>query len=201
MLIEGRLALPLDRLLALAVAAFGDVKGFTDPRADLENFLFDRLRGLLREQGYGTNEIEAVVSLRPQAINDVMPRLAAVRSFAALPEAASLSAANKRIGNILKKAETVPTAVDPALLFEPAEKDLAAAFARVHPEADRHFAAGDYTAMLSALAPLKLPVDRFFDDVMVNVDDARLRGNRLALLAALQAQMNRVADLSLLAAG
>jgi glycyl-tRNA synthetase beta chain len=201
MLIEGRLALPLDRLLALAAAAFDGVKGFADPRADLENFLFDRLRGLLREQGYGTNEIEAVVSLRPQAINDVMPRLAAVRSFAALPEAASLSAANKRIGNILKKAETVPTAVDPALLFEPAEKDLAAAFARVHPEADRHFAAGDYTAMLSALAPLKLPVDRFFDDVMVNVDDARLRGNRLALLAALQAQMNRVADLSLLAAG
>jgi glycyl-tRNA synthetase beta chain len=124
-----------------------------------------------------------------------------VRSFAALPEAASLSAANKRIGNILKKADTVPERVDPALLFEPAEQELAAAFARVKPEADRNYAAGDYTAMLSALAPLKLPVDRFFDDVMVNVDDARLRGNRLALLAALQAQMNRVADLSLLAAG
>ena len=201
MLNEGRLALPLDRLLALAVAVFGNVKGFADPRADLENFLFDRLRGLLREQGYDTHEIEAVVSLRPQAIDDVMPRLAAVRSFAALPEAASLSAANKRIGNILKKADTVPADLDPALLFEPAEQELATAFARVRPEADRHFAAGDYTAMLSALAPLKLPVDRFFDDVMVNVDDARLRGNRLALLAALRAQMNRVADLSLLAAG
>lgn len=201
MLVEGRLALPLDRLLALAAAAFDGVKGFADPRADLENFLFDRLRGLLREQGYTTHEIEAVVSLRPQAVDDVMPRLAAVRSFAALPEAASLASANKRIGNILKKADTVPERVDPALLFEPAEQELAAAFARVKPEADRNFAAGDYTAMLSALAPLKLPVDRFFDDVMVNVDDARLRGNRLALLAALQAQMNRVADLSLLAAG
>jgi glycyl-tRNA synthetase beta chain len=201
MLVEGRLALPLDRLLAIAVAEFGSVKGFEDPRADLETFLFDRLRGLLRDQAYSSNEIEAVVSLRPQAIDDVMPRLAAVRSFAALPEAASLSAANKRIGNILKKADTVPERVDPALLFEPAEQELAAAFARVKPEADRNYAAGDYTAMLSALAPLKLPVDRFFDDVMVNVDDARLRGNRLALLAALQAQMNRVADLSLLAAG
>jgi len=201
MLVEGRLALPLDRLLAIAVAEFGSVKGFEDPRADLETFLFDRLRGLLRDQAYSTHEIEAVVSLRPQAIDDVMPRLAAVRSFAALPEAASLASANKRIGNILKKADTVPESVDPALLFEPAERELAAAFARVKPEADRNYAAGDYTAMLSALAPLKLPIDRFFDDVMVNVDDARLRGNRLALLASLRAQMNRVADLSHLAAG
>jgi glycyl-tRNA synthetase beta chain len=118
-----------------------------------------------------------------------------------LPEADSLAAANKRIGNILKKAEGTPGTVDPALLFEPAETDLAAAFERVKPVADSHFAAGDYTAMLTSLAPLKVPVDRFFDDVMVNVDDPKIRANRLALLAALRAQMNRVADLSLLAAG
>ena len=201
MLIEGRLPLALDRLLAIGVAAFGSVKGFADPRADLESFFFDRLRGLLRDEGYSANEIESVVSLKPQRIDDVMPRLAAVRAFSALPEAESLAAANKRIGNILKKAEGTPGAVDAALLFEPAEKDLAAAFERIRPVADSQFAAGDYTAMLASLAPLKLPVDRFFDDVMVNVEDAKIRANRLALLAALRAQMNRVADLSLLAAG
>jgi glycyl-tRNA synthetase beta chain len=201
MLIEDRLALPLDRLLAIGVSAFGNVRGFADPRADLEAFVFDRLRGLLRDEGYSANEVESVVSMKPQRIDDVMPRLAAVRAFAALPEAESLAAANKRIGNILKKAEGAPGAVDPALLFEPAEKDLAAAFDRLKPVTDRQFAAGDYTAMLASLAPLKLPVDRFFDDVMVNVEDARLRANRLALLAALRTQMNRVADLSLLAAG
>jgi glycyl-tRNA synthetase beta chain len=201
MLMEDRLALPLDRMLGIGQAAFGNVKGFVDPRADLESFIFDRLRGLLRDEGYSANEIEAVVSLRPQRIDDVMPRLAAVRAFAALPEAESLAAANKRIGNILKKAEGTPGTIDPALLFEPAEKALAAAFAGIKPVADGQFAAGDYTAMLTSLAPLKLPVDRFFDDVMVNVEDPKIRANRLALLAALRAQMNRVADLSLLAAG
>jgi len=198
-------ALPLDRLLAIGAAAFGSVKAFADPRADLEAFVFDRLRGLLREEGYSANEIEAVIAVvqptRPQRIDDVPPRLAAVRAFLALPEADSLAAANKRIGNILKKADAQPGAVDAALLFEPAEQELAAAFERIKPVTDSQFAAGDYAAMLTALAPLKLPVDRFFDDVMVNVDEPRLRANRLALLAALRAQMNRVADLSLLAAG
>jgi glycyl-tRNA synthetase beta chain len=199
MLIEDRLALPLDRLLNIGSSAFASARGFTDPRADLETFLFDRLRGLLRDDGYSAHEIESVVAMKPQRIDDVTPRLAAVRAFLALPEAQSLAAANKRIGNILKKSEAAPGAVDPALLFEPAEKDLAAAFERIKPQTDAQFAAGDYAAMLTSLAPLKLPVDKFFDDVMVNVDDARLRANRLALLAALRAQMNRVADLSQLA--
>jgi glycyl-tRNA synthetase beta chain len=240
MLMEDRLALPLDRLLDIGLGAFvaeserqrlrqsGEIgkviqapitphqrtdalreavdlfsprQLLGDTALALESFIFDRLRGLLRDEGYSANEIEAVVSLRPQRIDDVMPRLAAVRAFAALPEAESLAAANKRIGNILKKAEGTPGTVDPALLFEPAEKDLAAAFERIKPVADGRFAAGDYAAMLTALAPLKVPVDRFFDDVMVNVDDPKIRANRLALLAALRAQMNRVADLSLLAAG
>jgi glycyl-tRNA synthetase beta chain len=124
-----------------------------------------------------------------------------VRAFTRLPEADSLAAANKRIGNILKKAEGATAAFDRSLLFEPAEQDLAAAVAAVRPQAEAQYAAGDYTGMLQSLAPLKLPVDRFFDDVMVNVEDARLRANRLALLAELRALMNRVADLSLLAAG
>jgi glycyl-tRNA synthetase beta chain len=201
MLIEQKLALPLGRLLAIGSAAFASVKAFSEPHADLEAFAFDRLRGLLRDDGYSANEVEAVVSMKPQRIDDITPRLAAVRAFAALPEAQSLAAANKRIGNILKKADGSPGAVNPQHLFEPAEKDLAAAFDRIKPVTDAQFAAGDYTAMLTSLAPLKLPVDRFFDDVMVNVDDPAIRANRLALLAALRAQMNRVADLSLLAAG
>jgi glycyl-tRNA synthetase beta chain len=163
--------------------------------------VYDRLRGLLREQGYSANEVEAVVSLAPQRIDLVPARLAAVREFMKLPEAESLTAANKRIGNILKKAGEVSGEFDPSLLFEPAEKELAAAFEQVRPIAEQRFAQGDYAGMLKSLAPLKLPVDAFFDDVMVNVEDARLRGNRLALLGRLRATMNRVADLSLLAAG
>ncbi len=167
----------------------------------MQTFYFERLRGLLRELGYTANEVEAVLCLRPARIDLVVAQLAAVRAFMALPEAESLAAANKRIGNILKKADAVPGEFDAALLFEPAEKDLAEGYGRVRPTAETLYAQGDYTGMLKALAPLKLPVDRFFDDVMVNVDDARLRANRLALLGQLRATMNRVADLSLLAAG
>ena len=113
----------------------------------------------------------------------------------------SLSAANKRVSNILKKAEEpVQARLSQALLKEPAEVALAAALAEVQPRADAAFGQGDYTASLKALAALKEPVDRFFDDVMVNAEDAALRANRLGLLAALQAAMNRVADLSKLAA-
>jgi len=118
-----------------------------------------------------------------------------------LPEAASLAAANKRIGNILKKSDRAAAVFDSSLLFEPAERNLAAAFGELAPTAESHFGAGDFSAGLLALAPLRAPVDVFFDEVMVNVDDLRLRGNRLALLAQLRALMNRVADISLLAAG
>jgi glycyl-tRNA synthetase beta chain len=201
MLMEKSLPLPLEKALALAAQPFGNVKAFKPAAADLRDFFYDRLRGLLRDQGYSAIEVEAVVSLAPQRIDLVPAQLAAVRAFEQLPEAETLAAANKRIGNILKKADVVPNGFDSALLFEPAEKDLAAAFARIKPVAEDLYAKGDYTAMLKSLAPLKLPVDKFFDDVMVNVDDARLRGNRLALLAQLRATMNRVADLSLLSAG
>jgi glycyl-tRNA synthetase beta chain len=201
MLIERRLSMTLAQLLHIGIGAFSAVKGFSDARTDLETFMFDRLRGMLRDEGFTANEVEAVVCLRPQRIDDVPARLAAVRAFMALPEADSLAAANKRIGNILKKADGVPASFDEAVLFEPAEKELAAAFARLAPQAEAHFRAGAYAEGLKSLAPLKLPVDRFFDDVMVNVEDARLRGNRLALLGQLRATMNRAADLSLLAAG
>ncbi len=201
MLGEKKLPLALDALLGSAAQAFAGVKNFAPRHDEVMAFIHDRLRGLLREQAYSANEVEAVVSLAPNRIDDIAERLAAVRAFMQLPEAESLAAANKRIGNILKKSEGATATLDPALLHEPAEQALAEAFGKAGPRAEQLFARGEYAEALRSLAPLKIPVDKFFDDVMVNVDDARLRGNRLALLAALRAQMNRVADLSVLAAG
>ncbi len=199
MLSERQLPLALDTLLQQAAAAFG--KQISDPTAALADFIYERLAGNLREQGYQPQEVDAVLSLRPQNLGDVANRLAAVRVFAALPEAASLAAANKRVGNILKKAETAITArVDAALLKEAAEAALQEALLKVKPQADRAFEQGDYTASLQALAALKAPVDDFFDNVMVNAEDPALKANRLGLLATLHESMNRVADLSKLAA-
>jgi glycyl-tRNA synthetase beta chain len=124
-----------------------------------------------------------------------------VRAFSRLPEAESLAAANKRVGNILKKAEgTVEAKVDAALLKEAAEAALNQALTSAAPKANAAFESGDYTAALQALAVLKAPVDDFFDNVMVNAEDPALRANRLGLLATLHQAMNRVADLSRLAA-
>ncbi|MBV8603878.1 MAG: glycine--tRNA ligase subunit beta [Pelomonas sp.] len=191
--------LELGALLAAAAAPFGAL--IKDPSAALADFVFDRLAGSLREQGYSAQEVDAVLALRPARLADVARRLEAVRAFQALPEAASLAAANKRIGNILKKAETaVEARVDAALLMEPAEAQLAAALAAAQPRADALFGQGDYTASLRELAALKAPVDAFFDDVMVNAEDAALRANRLGLLKSLFDAMNRVAELARLAA-
>ncbi|TAK85718.1 MAG: glycine--tRNA ligase subunit beta [Aquabacterium sp.] len=195
MLVEADLPLQLEPLLKQAASAFGSL--ITDATPQLLEFFYDRLAGSLREQGYSAQEVEAVLALKPQRLADVAQRLAAVRAFAALPEAAALAAANKRVGNILKKAErTVEAQVDPALLKEAAEAALNEALAKVKPQADAAFDGGDYTASLKALAALRAPVDAFFDGVMVNADDAALRANRLGLLATLHAAMNRVADLS-----
>ena len=199
MLIEHDLPLSVPGLLSAALSAFAPGHGAV--HAELSTFLYDRLVGLLREQGSTAQEVDAVIALRPDRLSDIPRRLAAVREFAALPESAALAAANKRVGNILKKAgDEVPAAVDGAWLKEPAEQALAAALAQVGPIADAAFEAGDCTASLRALAALKAPVDAFFDSVMVNAEDPALRRNRLALLAALQRAMNRVADLSRLAA-
>ena len=141
-----------------------------------------------------------MLALAPSRLGDIPRRLAAVRTFSALPEAASLAAANKRIGNILKKAEgTVEARIDAALLQDAAEQALAAALQSVQPQADTLFEQGEYAASLQALAALKAPVDAFFDDVMVNAEDPALRANRLGLLKTLHGAMNRVADLSRLA--
>ena len=201
MLSEGDLALPLDQLLQTAAAPFAAVDGFKAAEAVLADFIYDRLAGSLREQGYTAQEVDAVVSQRPQRLGDIPKRLAAVRAFAALPESAALAAANKRVGNILKKVEdSVDAWVDSALLKEPAEIALHAALVEVVPQADAAFVTGDYSESLQALAALRAPVDAFFDGVMVNADDPALRANRLGLLAKLHVAMNKVADISKLSA-
>jgi glycyl-tRNA synthetase beta chain len=197
----GGFELPLDELLAVSAKAFATVDGFKASTSPLADFVYERLAGSLREQGYTAQEVDAVVSQRPQRLGDIPKRLAAVRAFAALPEAVALAAANKRVGNILKKVDGVVEAkVDASLLKEAAEVALGAALADVSPKAGAAFASGDYTSALLALAALRAPVDRFFDDVMVNAEDPALRANRLGLLATLHLAMNRVADLSRLSA-
>ena len=198
-LVEKNLPLDLPELLRSAAPVFGGL--IEDPTAKLLPFFADRLAVSLREQGYSAQEVDAVLALAPTRLGEVPRRLAAVRAFAGLPEAASLAAANKRIGNILKKAEgEVEAKVNTALLQEAAEQALFEALGTVQPEADRLFEQGDHAGSLKALAALKTPVDAFFDDVMVNAEDAQLRANRLGLLKTLHEAMNRVADLSRLAA-
>ena len=201
MLAEGNLDLPLEAMLAVVGDKFSTVEGFKPATAQLSDFIYDRLAGSLREDGYSAQEVDAVVSQRPQRLGDIPKRLAAVRSFSALPEAAALAAANKRVGNILKKVENpVEPTVDSALLKEAAEIALHDALVEVVPQADAAFVTGDYAESLTALAALRTPVDAFFDGVMVNADDPALRANRLGLLAKLHAAMNQVADLSKLSA-
>ena len=198
MLVEKALPLELGQLIARAVPVFGDK--IQDPAAALQDFFYDRLAVSLREQGYSAQEVDAVLALRPQRLSDVAQRLAAVRAFAALPEAAALAAANKRVGNILKKAETaVQPQVNAALLHEAAEKDLYAALQTIAAQAQQQLQAGDTTAHLQTLAALRVPVDAFFEHVMVNADDVALKNNRLGLLASLHQSMNQVADLARLA--
>jgi glycyl-tRNA synthetase beta chain len=198
MLVEKDVALGLPELLALSAPVFGDkITGGADALID---FIYDRLSGSLREQGFSAQEVDAVLALRPARLGQVNLCLSAVRAFAALPESPALAAANKRIGNILKKAGEVDAHVNPALLQEDAEKGLYTAMQKLLPESEAQFNAGDYTASLQTLAALRAPVDAFFDDVMVNAEEMDLRLNRQGLLKSLHVAMNRVADLSRLAA-
>ena len=197
MLMDKDLALDWRQLLALAVPVFGDK--ITDPSEALTTFLFDRLAGSLREQGFSAQEVDAVLALHPARLGQVPKLLAAVRAFAALPESPALAAANKRIGNILKKADEVDSHVNPALLKENAEQALYEVMQRLLPESEALFKAGDYTGSLQTLAALRSPVDAFFDDVMVNAEEMDVRLNRQGLLKCLHEAMNRVADLSRLA--
>ena len=220
LLIEGKLDLELGRLIRMAMAEFEQfaktlppqgasemmnvnlgLQGFeVNGNLDVFNFLFERLSGYFRDLGYSSQEIGAVTAFSPQMLSTIPMRLAAVRAFSALPEAPALAAANKRISNILKKAGEADAHVSEALLQEPAEQDLYAAMKDIAPRAAAQFESGDYTASLQTLAALRGPVDAFFDGVMVNAEQSDLRLNRLGLLATLHRAMNRVADLSRLAA-
>ena len=197
-LIEKNLPLDLPALLDAAVAVFADL--ISNPGEALKSFIHDRLAVSLREQGFSAQEVDAVLALAPERLGEVPRRLEAVHAFAVLPEAQALAAANKRIANILKKAGEVDAHVNEQLLHEAAEKALMAALQSVVPQANSLFEAHDYTAALKTLASLRAPVDAFFDDVMVNAEQEDLRLNRQGLLKQLHGAMNRVADLSRLAA-
>ncbi len=195
-LLEHRLAIALPNVLGLAVAAFAAEQISATVAVDVYRFMQDRLRVYLKDQGHAADAVEAVVCQSPERIDLVPLRLAALQGFRTLPESAALSAANKRIRNILRKAEGEPGAVDAARLQEAAEHDLYRTLSATEPAVQSALANGDYARALTALATLKLPVDRFFDEVMVMADDLAVRANRLALLAHLSRLMNSVADIS-----
>ena len=205
---ENELPLAVEGLIDLAMVPFASVSGFDAPKAKvgLNDFFLDRLAGVLRDEGFSSEEASAVLAPPPGEsetflgrLDSLAHRLQAVRTFAALPEAPSLAAANKRIGNILKKSDGLGDTVSEALLKEPAEQALHAAMQVTVPAANAKFETGDFTGSLQALAALRAPVDAFFDGVMVNADDPALKANRLGLLKQLHEAMNRVADLSRLA--
>ncbi len=194
-LMETPLPLPLDELIAGAMELNS---GHAEAQIQLFDFMLERLRGLLRDAGYDANAIDAVLTLKPKRIDLVIPKLEAVRVFKQLPEAEALAAANKRIVNILRKAEVgvIDGEADVALLQEPAEKVLFEQMTAITPRIRSLVAGEDYADALTALAGLRGAVDGFFDGVMVMAEEPLTRQNRLALLHQLAGLMNQVADIS-----
>jgi glycyl-tRNA synthetase beta chain len=200
MLFERELPLDLRELLQLAMTQFSPEVVPASILPDLLRFCLDRLANLLRERGNEVQDVDAVLALEPTRIDQVPGRLAAVAAFRKLPEAASLAAANKRVRNILKKETGGGGAIDPALFAEAAERALHAELATLEPEVIACTARADYVQALTRLASIRTAVDRFFDEVMVMAEDVAVRGNRIALLRALERVLNQVADISRLAA-
>ncbi|HKE38816.1 MAG TPA: glycine--tRNA ligase subunit beta [Casimicrobiaceae bacterium] len=199
-LVEGRQRVSLGRLVDVAFASFDSAPGVAQAREALLDFIYERLRGYLRDLGSTANQVAAVIDSHPDLIDDLPARLEAVRLFETLPEAQALSAANKRIVNILKKSESESAAaVDRSLLADGAEHELYVTFQKLEPTVAAACAEGGYAGALKALAVTKPAVDRFFDDVLVMAEDRAVRANRLALLRGVAQTMNRVADISKLA--
>ena len=167
---------------------------------DLYDFIVDRLRGYYEAKSVPATQFNAVAELKPASLYDFDRRIDAIGQFAALPEAAALAAANKRIGNILRKVEgEVSDTIDATALVESAEERLAEALQGVEAAAHAALAQHDYVSTLKHLAQLREPIDAFFDGVMVMAEDARVRANRLALLKRISDRFLSVADVSLLA--
>ncbi|HWS77282.1 MAG TPA: glycine--tRNA ligase subunit beta [Thermomonas sp.] len=199
-IIESGFDLDLKALLAKANESLAPTSVQADA-GELYDFILDRLRGYYADKGVPGSHFTAVAELKPKSLYDFDRRIDAIGTFAQQPEAAALAAANKRIGNILKKAEgAIPNIEDHALLSEPAELALAEAVEAVYGETGHALATGDYVDVLSHLARLRPQVDAFFDHVMVNVDDPAIRNNRLALLKRLADRLGSVAAIEHLSA-
>jgi glycyl-tRNA synthetase beta chain len=198
-LLETPLPLDLDHLIRDAAAGFPPGVLQSGFEFQLLDFMFDRLRGYLKDAGHAQDAIEAVLAQRPTRIDRVVPKLEAVRAFVELPEAQALAAANKRISNILKKADGAIGEPDVALLQEDEEKALYERLLHLGPQVKSFVANEDYADALKALAGVRAEVDSFFDSVMVMAEEPLLRANRLALLNALSLLLNAVADISRLA--
>jgi glycyl-tRNA synthetase beta chain len=196
-LVEAKLPLSLFKLIKSAFEIHGNT--VKDACHELEIFIFERARGYFLEQGITANGVESVLADRPARLDLIPARLEAVVSYSHLPEAPSLSAANKRISNILKNLDHIPSGFDESLFKEKEEKALAKEYLKLKPKLETLFNNQEFTPMLQELAILKEPVDAFFDKVMVMTDDETIRNNRIGLLNDLRQSMNRVADLSKLA--
>jgi len=195
--IEGQLDIDLEALLNQAADGYSPDINASDAVDSVFDYIMDRLRGYYHENGLSTDLVDAVLATRPTRLLDFDKRIRACQVFRDLPEAAALAAANKRIANILKKAgQSIPDTIDTALLTDAAEKELAGQLATLKPDVVELMDKGDYTPALQKLAGLRDTVDAFFDQVMVMVDDDRLRNNRLALLKELGTLFLRIADLS-----
>lgn len=199
-LIESGFDLDLHALIAASAGRVGALPAGKDGATvqadadELYDFILDRLKGYYADKGVTVQQFNAVAAMRPKSLFDLDRRIDAIGTFDALPEAEALAAADKRIRNILRKADIgIPATVDHALLREPAEAALAQAVEAVHAETAHALAQGDYVTVLTHLARLRPQVDAFFDGVMVNADDAALRGNRLALLTQLSVRLGSVA--------
>ena len=197
-IVEKNLPLDLEDLVKKSAALFGDKLTNQNVVADVVDFMLGRFRAWYQDEGIAVDVIQAVLARRPTRPADFDARVRAVSHFRTLDSAEALAAANKRVSNILAKADAAIGEINLTACVEPAEKALAEAVLALHTEVQPLIAQGDYTAVLDKLANLRAPVDNFFDNVMVNAEDPALRQNRLAILNTLQGLFLQVADISVL---
>ena len=197
-IVEKNLPLDLEDLVKKSTALFGDKLTNQNVVADVVDFMLGRFRAWYQDEGIAVDVIQAVLARRPTRPADFDARVRAVSHFRTLDSAEALAAANKRVSNILAKADAAISEINLTACVEPAEKDLAEAVLALHTEVQPLIAQGDYTAVLDKLANLRAPVNSFFDNVMVNAEDPALRQNRLAILNTLQGLFLQVADISVL---